>query len=260
MIKLAMKTTPALSRGNVLSLNSRVTPAYSRNTIKSMGAVPVTRSAPRMGTPMPAAPRQEVRTPQPARRLPDMKPPQLVNPVAKGQKFSLGIAEKSPVKLRVRFGWNIKNPECDIDASAFLLREDGKVASDDWFVFYGQEMSPDGSVEFNGSPAGGDRECVNVDISRVHSSVKRIVFVVTINEAIEKRLNFSMVKDAYVRVMDDRGRELVSFMLNEYYETATSMTMAEMYLHNGQWKFNPVGNGVKQDLAGQCAIYGVGVI
>lgn len=35
------------------------------------------------------------------------------------------------------------------------------------------------------------------------------------------------------------------------------MTLGELYLHQGQWKFNPVGNGVHMDLARQCALYGV---
>ena len=38
---------------------------------------------------------------------------------------------------------------------------------------------------------------------------------------------------------------------------AAGMTLGELYLHQGQWKFNPVGNGVHMDLAGQCALYGV---
>ena len=67
-----------------------------------------------------------------------------------------------------------------------------------------------------------------------------------------------MVKDAYIRLLNaDTGKELLSFCMDQYYENVTSMTIGEIYLHNGQWKFNPVGNGVNKDLAGQCTIYGV---
>lgn len=247
MIKIDMNVTPALDRRNIESLNRRITPAFSRGSISGAGSMRV--NVP--GQARPAA----AHIPQTQVRQPDMIPPRLVNPAAKGQKVALNIPQGADVKLSLGFGWNVKNPECDIDASAFLIGENGKVSGDEWFVFYGQEISPDGSVEFS-SGAQGDRERLTVNIRRVHPQVKRIVFVVTIHEALERRLNFSMVKDAYVRVMDGE-RELVSFMLNEYYESAASMTMAELYLHNGQWKFNPVGNGVNRDLAGQCAVYGV---
>lgn len=60
------------------------------------------------------------------------------------------------------------------------------------------------------------------------------------------------------KAMDDRdGREILSYPLGNAFENVTSMTLGELYLHQGQWKFNPVGNGVHMDLAGQCALYGV---
>ena len=61
-----------------------------------------------------------------------------------------------------------------------------------------------------------------------------------------------------MRVLDPgTGRELVSFRPDASLKGITSMTMGEIYLKSGMWRFNPVGNGVKQDLAGQCGIYGV---
>ena len=69
-----------------------------------------------------------------------------------------------------------------------------------------------------------------------------------------------MLKDAYVRIMDKSGKELVSFLMTEYYNNVISMMIGELYQHNGAWKFNAVGNGVAKDLAGLCALYGVQVI
>jgi len=75
--------------------------------------------------------------------------------------------------------------------------------------------------------------------------------VLTINEAIEKHLNFSMLKDAYIRILDaSDNSELVSFKMDEYYSNVTSMMIGEVYRHNGTWKFNAIGNGVARDLAG----------
>lgn len=174
----------------------------------------------------------------------------------KGQKVLLeGIHSQS--RIKVCLGWNTTNAACDVDVSAFMLNSAGRVVGDDWFVFYGQTQSPDGSTAFF-MDNGADREFITVDFSRLNPSVTKIVFVLTINEALQKRLNFSMLKDAYIRIMDSAGsREYVSFKMTEYYSNVTSMMIGEVYLHNNTWKFNAIGNGVARDLAGLCELYGV---
>lgn len=182
--------------------------------------------------------------------------PQLKNKIRKGQKVPLNVAEHTS-QINVCLGWNTLNPACDVDVSAFLLDNSGKVAGDDWFVFYGQKQSPDKSTSFSVSQ-GTDREMISIDLSRLNPSVSRIVFVLTINEALEKHLNFSMIQDAWVRILDSHScQELVSFQMDEYYSNVTSMMIGEIYLYHGTWKFNAIGNGVARDLAGLCELYGV---
>lgn len=194
----------------------------------------------------------------PSRLVPNISVPELKNPLRKGQKTPLNSQGQLVSKLIVCFGWNILDPRCDIDASAFLISKNGKVPDDRWFVFYSQTDSPDGSVKFSHDTSGKDREIITVDLRKISNEIQKVVFVLTINEAFENKLNFSMIKDAYLRLIDgNTNSEIVSYRLEEYYPNVTSMTIGELYLHNGQWKFNPVGNGVNQDLAGQCAIYGV---
>lgn len=145
-----------------------------------------------------------------------------------------------------------------MDVSAFLLNNTGKVIGDSWFVFYGQETSPDGSTAF-GAGQEENHEIISVDFNRLNPAVSRIVFVLTINEALEKHLNFSMLRDAYIKITDTSDTELVSFKMDEYYSNVTSMMIGEVYRHNGIWKFNAIGNGVTRDLAGLCrAIWGSG--
>ena len=106
----------------------------------------------------------------------------------------------------------------------------------------------------------GDDEIIDINLQTINPNVKKITFVVTINEALERGLNFSMVANAYVRVVDKTtGQELNRFQLTDYYANVTSMVVGEVYNHNGQWKFNAVGDGVAKDLAGLCAMYGVNV-
>lgn len=181
----------------------------------------------------------------------------------KGQKVNLADNGQTLTRIKACLGWDVTNGACDLDVSAFLLGADGKVLGDDWFVFYGQTVSPDGSIQHSGDSSGegvGDDEVITINLAAVNANIKKIVFVITINEALERGLNFSMVQNAYVRVVDDTtGRELIRFTLTDYYANVTSMMVGEVYNHNGQWKFNAIGDGVAKDLAGLCEMYGVNV-
>nr|WP_314609571.1 TerD family protein [uncultured Lachnoanaerobaculum sp.] len=184
--------------------------------------------------------------------------PSLTKRVSKGQKVPLNLSSK---KIKVNFGWNVKNPACDVDVSAFLLAGNGKVVGDDYFVFYGQESSPEKSVLFKNMETANVLEVFDIDTAVLNPAVAKIVFVMTINDALENSLNFSMLKDAYIQIADPlNNTELASFLVEEYYNNINSMMMGEIYLHNGAWKFNAIGNGVNKDLAGLCEFYGVQVI
>lgn len=192
--------------------------------------------------------------------LPAQKPaPALLCPIRKGQKVPLETQGRL-TGINACLGWNTSNADCDVDVSAFLLSSFGKVLGDTWFVFYGQTKSPDNSTIFT-LDQGADREIISIDFTKLNTEVQKIVFVLTINEALEKNLNFSMLRDAYIRIMDRTShKEIVSFKMEEYYSNVTSMMIGEIYRHNDQWKFNAIGNGVARDLAGLCEFYGVQVI
>ena len=183
--------------------------------------------------------------------------PTLSKRVSKGQKVPLAFSSK---KMKVNFGWNVNNAACDVDVSAFLLAGTGKVVGDDFFVFYGQESSPERSVLFKNVEEANALQVFDIDTSILNPAVQKIVFVMTINDALEKALNFGMLKDAYIQIVDPvTNTEVASFLVEEYYNNINSMMMGEVYLHNGAWKFNAIGNGVNKDLAGLCEFYGVQV-
>ncbi len=181
----------------------------------------------------------------------------------KGQKMSLSQINPNLSEIQVCLGWDLVNQACDLDASAFMLGAGDKVVGDDWFVFYGQPTSPDGAIVHMGDgdgSAAGDDEIINISLNKLDQRVQKVTFVVTINEAKERGQNFSMVQNAYVRVVDKTtGKELVKFMLTDYFANVTSMVVGEVYNKGGQWRFNPVGNGFAHDLAGLCGVYGVNV-
>jgi tellurium resistance protein TerD len=179
----------------------------------------------------------------------------------KGQKVALTQAGQQLGKIRVCLGWDVVNQQCDLDASAFMLGANDKVVGDEWFVFYGQTNSPDSSVIHSGDSQGeGDDEIITINPLVINNQVNKITFVVTINEALTLGLNFSMVQNAYVRVVEEAtNKELARFDLTDYYSNVTSMVVGELYRYNGTWKFNAVGDGVAKDLEGLCGMYGVNV-
>lgn len=261
MINIPMKVTESYNRNNISSLSqAKVQPALSRQTLSTSGGFP-DHSMPDRQRPAPNHARQ---TPPPnaggnlaAPATAYRKPPTLRNLIQKGQKVNVGIAGQLK-NIRIAMGWNTSDPRCDIDLSAFLLGASGKVPGDDWFVFYGQTESPDSSVSLNINGSAEDREIADIDLLRLNPGIKKIVFVLTINEAFTYHLNFSMAKDAYIRLLEpDTNREIYSFQLTDYYANVTSMMLGELYLHNDTWKFNAIGNGVAKDLAGLCGLYGV---
>lgn len=250
MMPVVNRTSTPWTRSSIAALNQPSSAAVTRHTVVGLncGRVP---------QPVGASASQPVSASAPPPSAPPFSMPPLLHPLQKGQKTALALSSARP-RLTIGVGWSVTDPRCDVDVSAFLLGSNNRVPSDDWFVFYGQNHSPDGSVCFHSAPTGGDRQHLDVDLSRLDSRICKIALVFTIHEALEQRLNFSMIQDAYVRILSsDDHSELLSYQMTDYYSNVTSMTIGELYLHNQQWKFNPVGNGVSQDLAGQCAIYGV---
>lgn len=186
--------------------------------------------------------------------------------LAKGQKVSLSQINPNLSEIMVGLGWDlgVNGQGYDLDSEAFILGANGKVLGDDWFVFYNQPASPDGSIVHGGdnrTGAGdGDDETISIKLNQLNANADKVVFVVTINEALERGYNFSNIQNAYVRVVDkSTNKELVRFNLTDYYKEVTSMIVGELYKKNGEWRFNPVGNGVAKDLLGLCQMYGVNV-
>lgn len=183
----------------------------------------------------------------------------------KGQKTNLSKFKMGLEQIDIGLGWDVERQEIyDLDTECFLLGANDRVLGDDWFVYYNQLNSPDGAVNHSGDrpdgTAGGDDEVIQVRLSQVNVQVQKLVIVLTINEARERNLNFSGVSNAYVRLVDHQnGRELCRFELTDYYANVTSMVVAELYRHNGEWKINPVGDGMAADLYDLCVRYGVNV-
>ncbi len=186
--------------------------------------------------------------------------------LTKGQKVSLTKDNPSLKKLMVGLGWDINQfdtgADFDLDASAFLLGENGKAPTEREFVFYGNLEHQSGAVKHMGdnrTGAGeGDDEQIFVDLSLVPSNISRIAFTVTIYEAEARRQNFGQVANAFIRIVDDVTQtEILRYDLGEDFSIETALVVGEIYRHGGEWKFNAIGSGFNGGLAALCANYGI---
>ena len=186
----------------------------------------------------------------------------------KGQKVDLTKTNPGLKKITVGLGWDVNRYDSggdfDLDASAFLLGANGRVTKDEDFVFYSNAAHPSGAVLYGGdnrTGAGeGDDEQIMVDLSAVPAQYEKIAFTVTIYDAAERRQNFGQVSNAFVRIVDDStGAELIRYDLEEDFSIETALVVAELYRHNGEWKFNAVGAGYQGGLEALCRNYGVNV-
>ncbi|MDY7575101.1 TerD family protein [Actimicrobium sp. CCI2.3] len=169
----------------------------------------------------------------------------------KGGNVNLTKGDPNLKQVLVGLGWSARSSDgaaFDLDASLFMVQENGKVRGDHDFIFYNQLRSLCGSVEHSGDnqtgEGDGDDEALKVLLDSVPPEITRLVVAVTIHDADLRKQNFGMVEDAYIRIVNLETRaEIVRFDLSEDYSTQTAMVFAEVYRHQGEWKFKAVGQG-----------------
>ncbi|CAM5555733.1 TerD family protein [Streptomyces sp. URMC 127] len=187
--------------------------------------------------------------------------------LSKGGNVSLTKAAPNLTAVIVGLGWDARTTtgtDFDLDASALLTNDQGKVANDQNFVFFNNLKSPDGSVEHQGDnltgEGEGDDEVIKVNLAGVPADVAKIVFPVSIYEAESRQQSFGQVRNAYIRVVNQADNtELARYDLSEDASTETAMVFGELYRHGSEWKFRAIGQGYASGLRGIAQDFGVNV-
>ena len=179
----------------------------------------------------------------------------------KGQKVDLTKGRAGLSSLIVGLGWDPvkksggffgfgKQENIDCDASVLMLDENDKLRSASDVIYFGNKKSLCGSVVHSGDnltgDGNGDDEQVFVNLNKVPSYVHKLVFVVNIYACVQRKQDFGMIKNAFIRVVDKSANaELVNYNITENYSGLTALYPGEIYRHNGEWKFSAVGEGTK---------------
>ena len=174
----------------------------------------------------------------------------------KGQKIDLRKPDGGTLhKVMVGLGWDEmeqkrrlfgpKPQPIDCDASAFLCT-DGKVKTTADVVYFGNLKHVTGAVTHMGDnrtgEGDGDDEQILVDLDAMPKNFNKVVVVVNIYSAVERRQHFGMIENAFVRVFDvETNKEICKYDLSENYTGKTAMICGELVKEDGVWKFNAIG-------------------
>ena len=186
--------------------------------------------------------------------------------LAKGQRVSLEKVSPGLKNIFIGLGWDVKatdtGSDFDLDGSAFLLGSNGKLVSENHFIFYNNLHSPDPDKSVrvlgdNRTGAGqGDDEVIEVDLTKVPAEIEKIAIAVTIHEADKRNQNFGQVGNAFVRIVNvENQEEVIRYDLTEDYSIETALIMAELYRKDGEWRMNALGSGYKSGLQALFDLY-----
>ncbi|MFH8219113.1 TerD family protein [Streptomyces sp. NPDC018057] len=139
-----------------------------------------------------------------------------------------------------------------LDVSGLLLTADGKVRSDDDFIFYNQ---PSGPGVTHRSGGGSAPDAITVDTSAVPPGIEKIVVTASPDAAGQ---TFQGIEPTATLRDADSGAALAAFTPPRL-GTETALVVMEIYLRAGQWKARAVGQGYADGLAGIATDFGVSV-
>lgn len=184
----------------------------------------------------------------------------------KGQKIDLTKGNAGLSDLIVGLGWDpvaqsggggilkglfgSKKAEFDCDASVLLLDSNGQLTRKEHMIYFANLKSPCGSVVHLGDNrtggGDGDDEQVLIELPKVSADVAKIVFVVNIYDCQNRKQDFGMINNAFIRVMNKANmQEITRFNLTEDYSGKTALIVGEVYRHQGEWKFAAIGESTQ---------------
>ncbi len=159
-----------------------------------------------------------------------------------------------PITVTVRWS-GLSQAIQDVDVSAFLLTESGKVTGDEGMIFYGQTKSADGAVEIPILSRNG-QTVLTVDPARLSAGLNKVAITATLTAASVRP--FSDVGDLSLAVSSG-GSDVATFKLETKGAGEAAMILGEVYERNGAWKFRAVGQGFNGGLQPLAESFGVSI-
>lgn len=171
--------------------------------------------------------------------------------LAKGQGVNLKKDAPNLKRVLVGLGWDpvksFGSSAMDIDASVICIDKNGRYES---VVYYGNLSHHSGAIKHCGDnltgDGDGDDEQIKIDLEKIPDKIEKLSIIINIYEAYRRKQDFGKVKNCFIHASDlDSGKELVHYDVDGNFKGKTGIFVADIYRHNGEWKFKAIGEGVK---------------
>ncbi len=190
--------------------------------------------------------------------------------LVKGQKIDLTKGNAGLNQIMVGLGWEpapangggllasiFGKPKqnVDCDTAVVMLKEGDRLTKKEDVIYFNNLTHPTRSVCHMGDnltgDGDGDDERIFIELKTVPSDINKLVFIANIYDCINRKQDFGMIRNAYIRIVDNgTKKELARFNLTDNYQGCTALEVGEVYRHNGEWKFAALGNGTKDTSLG----------
>ncbi|MFF9260311.1 restriction endonuclease [Streptomyces longwoodensis] len=145
-----------------------------------------------------------------------------------------------------------------LDVCALVCRGD-RVLGDDWFVFYNNPRTPDGSVPAL-PPAPPDRAAVRVAFDALPAGADRLVLVAAVDPEADPGADLSGFTDAHIRLLDPALAELGVLGVSDGRPGETALVLGSFRRRpSGDWDFVLGGKGYRGGLEELLGDFGIEV-
>lgn len=181
------------------------------------------------------------------------------------KKKPISLAKEKPGMQHIvaGLGWDeatINGTPVDCDVSVFLLGTNGKLVSDEHFIFYNNLKSPDGAVVHTGDnrdgDGDGDDESIQIDLSKIDAGVEYVYFAITIHEPGTRGHHFGNVENSFIKIRNGADNTvLCQYQLKESFDGQDSLIIASITRNGGAWNVEALGQPFSGGLATLIELY-----
>ncbi|MEU7073095.1 restriction endonuclease [Streptomyces narbonensis] len=140
-----------------------------------------------------------------------------------------------------------------------LVCSGSRVLGDEWFVFFNNHSTPDGSVVMVAS-ASGDRAAVRVGFDALPARADRLVLVAAVDPEVNPDADLRGFSDAGIRLRDDAGTELDRLEVSDGRPGETALVLGSFRRRaGGHWDFVLGGKGYRGGLEELVGDFGIQV-
>ncbi|MFB7592084.1 restriction endonuclease [Streptomyces sp. NPDC056169] len=140
-----------------------------------------------------------------------------------------------------------------------LVCAGNRVLGDEWFVFFNNPATPDGSVAMVAA-APGDRAAVRVGFDALPARADRLVLVAAVDPEVNPDADLGGFADAGIRLRDDSGVELDRLEVSDGRPGETALVLGSFRRRpGGNWDFVLGGKGYRGGLEELVGDFGIEV-